>query len=113
VGTERRNYRAGLQPFNILWCLNLGRCPRLVWDAPSALFIGGSYLYRRGEWRIGYCNLYDPNLFIPTKSKRPALGGAFVYDLFRSYGFTVCVAWAPLATATAALGRLEVANGVF
>ena len=53
------------------------------------------------------------NLFYPPKSKGPALGGAFVYDLLRSYGFTVCVACAPLATATAALGRLEVANGVF
>ena len=50
--------------------------------------------------------------FIHQKAKAP-LGGAFVYDLLRSYGFTVCVAWAPLATATAALGRLEVANGVF
>ena len=47
------------------------------------------------------------------KSKRPALGGAFVYRYLLSYGFTVCVACAPLATATAALGRLEVANGVF
>ncbi len=45
-----QKYGSGLQPLDRNRIRPLGRCPRLVWRGPSALY-GGSMIYRRNVLR--------------------------------------------------------------